>query len=46
MHMFTDDKMRAVMQTHIDEINRMEQDQIDGLNSTLPFKSGAAKGRP
>ena len=25
------------MQTHIDEINRLEQEQIDSLNDELPF---------
>jgi hypothetical protein len=25
------------MQTHIDEINRLEQEQIDALNHEMPF---------
>jgi hypothetical protein len=27
------------MQTHIDEINRMEQEHIDTLNDELPFSA-------
>jgi hypothetical protein len=29
--------MLQIMQNHIDEINRLEQEQIDALNHELPF---------
>jgi predicted N-acyltransferase len=38
LHRFYDNNMRLVMQAHIDEINRMEQEHIEGLNESLPFK--------
>jgi predicted N-acyltransferase len=37
LHRFYDPRLARVMQTHIDEINRLEQEQIDGLNDELPF---------
>lgn len=37
LHRFFDPRLAGVMQTHIDEINRLEQEQIDHLNHELPF---------
>ena len=37
LHRFSDPRMLQIMQNHIDEINRLEQEQIDALNNDLPF---------
>jgi predicted N-acyltransferase len=37
LHRFYDSGLLRIMQTHIDEINRLEQEQIDALNQELPF---------
>lgn len=37
LHRFTDRRLRKIMQTHINEINRLELEQIDVLNQQLPF---------
>jgi predicted N-acyltransferase len=37
LHRFSDPRMLQVMQNHIDEINRLEQEQIDALNQELPY---------
>ncbi len=37
LHRFYDPGLMRIMQTHIDEINRLEQEQIDALNHELPF---------
>ncbi len=37
LHRFYDSRLAGVMRTHIDEINRLEQEQIDNLNHELPF---------
>ncbi len=37
LHRFYDPSLLRIMQTHIDEINRLEQEQIDALNHELPF---------
>ncbi len=37
LHRFYDSGLFRIMQTHIDEINRLEQEQIDALNHELPF---------
>ncbi|UCE55666.1 MAG: N-acetyltransferase [Desulfobacterales bacterium] len=37
LHRFTDHRLRRIMQSHIDEINRWEQQQIDALNYKRPF---------
>ena len=37
LHRFYDPGLFRIMQAHIDEINRLEQDQIDALNHELPF---------
>ena len=37
LHRFYDPRLASVMQTHIDEINRLEQEQIDHLNHELPL---------
>ena len=37
LHRFSDPRMLQIMQNHIDEINRLEQEQIDALNNELPF---------
>jgi uncharacterized protein len=45
LHRFYDEDMRRVMEKHIRQINRMEQQEIDGLNQALPFAERPA-GRP
>jgi predicted N-acyltransferase len=40
LHRFYDERMQQLMQSHIDEINRLEQEQIDALNARLPFSKG------
>ena len=37
LHRFRDPRLAGIMQTHIEEINRLEQEQIDKLNYGLPF---------
>jgi len=37
LHRFFDPRLAKIMQTHIDEINRLEQEHIDNLNHELPF---------
>ena len=37
LHRFYDPGLLRIMKTHIDEINRLEQEQIDALNQELPF---------
>jgi predicted N-acyltransferase len=37
LHRFYDPRLAKVMEMHIDEINRLEQEQIDNLNYELPF---------
>ena len=37
LHRFSDPRMLQIMENHIDEINRLEQEQIDALNQELPF---------
>ena len=37
LHRFYDEDMRRVMEKHISHINRMEAEEIDGMNSALPF---------
>jgi predicted N-acyltransferase len=37
LHRFYDQRLAGIMQRHIDEINRLEQQQIDNLNLELPF---------
>jgi predicted N-acyltransferase len=37
LHRFYDPGLQRIMQTHIDEINRLEQEQIDALNHEMPF---------
>jgi predicted N-acyltransferase len=37
LHRFADPRLRAVMERHIGEINRQEQEQIDELNRGIPF---------
>jgi predicted N-acyltransferase len=41
LHRLTDPRLRKIMRTHIDEINRLEKVQIDALNQAIPFA-----GRP
>ena len=38
LHRYQDPHLRNVMEMHIDEINRMEQERIDSMNATVPFK--------
>ena len=37
LHRFFDQRLTHIMQAHIDEINRSEQEHIDELNAELPF---------
>jgi predicted N-acyltransferase len=37
LHRFYDPRLQQIMETHIDEINRLEQEHIDSLNRELPF---------
>lgn len=37
LHRFYDPRLYRIMQTHIDEINRLEQEQIAALNQKLPL---------
>ncbi len=37
LHRFFDKDMKRVMDNYIDEINRMEQEQIDSMNESVPF---------
>jgi predicted N-acyltransferase len=37
LHRFYDRRLRQIMQMHIHEINRLEQQHIDELNEQLPF---------
>ena len=39
LHRFVDHRLKRLMQSHIDEINRMEQEHIDTLNDELPFSA-------
>ena len=39
LHRFFDHRLKGLMQSHIDEINRMEQEHIDMLNDELPFSA-------
>jgi predicted N-acyltransferase len=42
LHRFYDPNLARVMARHIEEINRMEQEQIDTLNRIVPFAEGRA----
>jgi len=37
LHKFYDRRLQKIMQTHIGEINRLEQEQIDAMNAQIPF---------
>jgi len=37
LHRFFDQRLDQIMKTHIEEINRLEQEHIDELNLELPF---------
>ena len=37
LHRFSDPRLLQVMHNHLDEINRLEQEQIDVLNQELPL---------
>jgi hypothetical protein len=37
LHSFYDSRLLQIMQAHIDDINRLELEQIDTLNQKLPF---------
>ncbi len=37
LHRFFDWRLDQIMNTHIDEINRLEREHIDELNTALPF---------
>ncbi len=42
LHRFYEPRLKQIMQTHIDEINRLEQQQIDDLNDLLPLAEPSA----
>jgi len=42
LHRFYDQNLARIMEQHIHQINRMEQEQIDALSQAVPF----AEGRP
>jgi predicted N-acyltransferase len=42
LHYFYDPRLRRIMETHMDEINRAESAQIERLNRGLPFRSSDA----
>jgi predicted N-acyltransferase len=42
LHRFRDGRLARIMSTHIEQLNHMEREQIDGLNETLPFAEGRA----
>ncbi|MBW2411833.1 MAG: N-acetyltransferase [Deltaproteobacteria bacterium] len=37
LHRFADPRLREIMRSHIDEINRLEEVQIEALNQAIPF---------
>jgi hypothetical protein len=37
LHRFFDERLEQIMDSHIEEINRLEQEQIDALNAELPL---------
>ena len=39
LHRFADPRLRKIMRSHIDEINRLEQAQIDALNQAVPYRN-------
>ena len=41
LHRFFDQRLEHIMNAHIEEINRLEQEQIDELNAELPFARNA-----
>jgi len=43
LHRFYDPRMRWVMANHIDEINRLEKEQIENLNRSIPFSHSGKK---
>jgi uncharacterized protein len=43
LHRFYDPTLAQILQQHIDEINRQEQQAIDDLNATLPFSLASEK---
>jgi predicted N-acyltransferase len=44
LHRFRDARLARIMSAHIDEINRMEREQIEGLNEAVPFAEGRVPG--
>ena len=38
LHRFTDSRMTSVMAAHISRINRLEDQQIEALNTAMPFR--------
>jgi predicted N-acyltransferase len=42
LHRFYDPQLVQIMQTHIGDINRLEQQQIDELNDALPLSQETA----
>jgi hypothetical protein len=44
LHRFVNPRLRTIMRSHIDEINRLEQAQIDTLNQAIPFAGSGIHG--
>ena len=46
LHRFYEPRLRQIMQAHIAEINRLEQQQIDDLNDLLPWAMSTTDKHP
>ncbi len=45
LHKFYDRRLQNIMQTHIGEINRLQQEQIDAMNAQIPFAKDTSPKR-
>ena len=45
LHRFYDERLDLIMKMNMDRINRLEQEQIDSLNQSLPYPKGKRPGR-
>jgi predicted N-acyltransferase len=41
LHRFFDPRLQQIMDVHIEEINRRQQEHMDELNAELPFTQNA-----
>jgi len=46
LHRFLDRRLQTIVERHIEEINRLEQEQIDELNRRIPFASNRKTAPP